>query len=391
MPRKQSHYIQLDFIILLILFIGVSLLAIFNAQQLEQYSGENFVLKQTVFFAASIAILAAIQFVDLDQLYKASIFIYCFGVLLLVILHFSPPGIAKEINNAKSWFTAIPGFSLQPSEFTKIAFIIFLAAMISKHKEKFMKNTLKSDLLLLVKIIISTILPSLFILEQPDLGSAIVFIFIAGVLIILSGIDWKIIALLVLGSTVAIAATLLLIINFPDLSQSVLGIKPYQMDRVMTWFDPSQQTGDDRFQIDRSLLAVGSGQLIGKGMTSLQVYLPEAHTDFIFSVIGESFGFIGGAAIILLYFLLMYKLVTLGLKSYQFNVFGSFLCFGFLSLLLIHAFQNIGMTIGIMPITGIPLLLISYGGSSIISTMIGYALVYRVAVEYSRQNDYLFK
>src|SRR5690625_1363266 len=126
-------------------------------------------------------------------------------------------------------------------------------------------------------------------------------------------------------------------------------------------------------------------------MSSLEVYLPEAHTDFIFSVIGESFGFIGGAAVILLNFLLMYKLVTLGLKSYKFSVFGSFLCFGFMSLLLVHAFQNIGMTIGIMPITGIPLLLISYGGSSVISTMIGFALVYRVAVEGSRQDDYLFK
>ncbi|MGM8213849.1 FtsW/RodA/SpoVE family cell cycle protein [Virgibacillus sp. W0430] len=391
MSKKQSHYIQLDFVILIILFIVVSLLAIFNAQQLEQYAGENFVLKQTLFFAAGIAVLAAIQFIDLDQIYKSSIFIYVFGVLLLVILHFSPSSIAKEINNAKSWFTAIPGFTLQPSEFTKIALIILLAALISKHKEKYVQNSLKSDVLLIVKIVVITIIPVVFILEQPDLGSSVVFLFIAGVLIILSGIDWKIIVLLVLGSVAALALSILLIVNFPELSQTILGIKPYQIDRVLTWFDPSQQTGDDRFQIDRSLLAVGSGQLMGKGMSSLQVYLPEAQTDFIFSVIGESFGFIGGAAVILLYFLLMYKLVTLGLKSYKFSVFGSFLCFGFMSLLLIHAFQNIGMTIGIMPITGIPLLLISYGGSSVLSTMIGYGLVYRVAVECSRQDDYLFK
>src|SRR5699024_658738 len=155
--------------------------------------------------------------------------------------------------------------------------------------------------------------------------------------------------------------------------------------------DPTQQTSDDTFQVDRSKLAVGSGQLMGKGMSALQVKLPEAHTDFIFSVIGESFGFMGSAAVIFVYFLLLYKLVTLGLKIFQYSEFGSYLCFGFMSLLLIHAFQNIVMTVAIMPITCIPLLLISYGGSSVLSTMIGFAVVYRVAVEYSIQNDYLFK
>lgn len=390
MSKKQSHYIQLDFIILLVLFIIVSLLALFNAQQMEQYEDADFVLKQAVFFAAGIAMLAAIQFIDLDQLYKSSIFVYLFGVLLLVILHFSPSSIAREINNAKSWFTVIPGFTLQPSEFTKIALIIILAALISRHKEKYVQNTLKHDLLLVVKIVAITMIPVVFVIEQPDLGSSVVFLFIAGVMIILSGINWKLLAMLIAGGLVALTATVLLVLNFPDLSENVLGIKPYQINRVLTWFDPSEQTGDDRFQIDRSLLAVGSGQLLGKGMEPPQVYLPEAQTDFIFSIIGESFGFIGGAAVILLYFLLMYKLVRLGLKSYSYSVFGAFLCFGFMSLLLIHAFQNIGMTIGIMPITGIPLLLISYGGSSVLSTMIGYALVYRVAVEGSRQDDYLF-
>src|SRR5690606_11433892 len=140
------------------------------------------------------------------------------------------------------------------------------------------------------------------------------------------------------------------VINFPDLSQKLIGIKPYQINRVLIWFDPSQQ-GNDTFHIDRSMLAVGSGRLTGKGMSSLQVHLPEAHTDFIFSVIGESFGFIGSASVILLFFLLFYKLVTLGLKINQYSVFGSYICFGFMGLLLIHTFQNIGMTIGIMPIT----------------------------------------
>jgi len=367
----------------------VSLIAIYNAQQLEQYIGENFVLKQIIWFTVGILIVAAFQYFDLDQLYKVSIYGYIFGVLLLIVLFLSPDSIAATVNGAKRGFS-LPGLSLQPSEFTKITTIIYLSAIISKHKEKFKVSTLKSDGILLIKIGVVTALPVLFILQQPDLGTSIVFAFIAGVLVILAGIDWKLIVALILGILVIGAAGVGLILKFPDAAESV-GIKAYQAERVVTWFDPTQQTSDDTFQVDRSKLAVGSGQLMGKGISNLQVKLPEAHTDFIFSVIGESFGFIGSATVVFIYFLLLYKLVTLGLKIFQYSEFGSYLCFGFMSLLLIHAFQNIGMTVGIMPITGIPLLLISYGGSSVLSTMIGFAVVYRVAVEYSIQNDYLFK
>jgi len=390
MSKRQSYYIQHDFIFLLFLCICISLVAIYNAQHLEQYAGNNFVLKQLAWFTVGALFVAAIQFLDLDQLYKMSVYAYAFGVLILIILFLSPESIARTINGAKSWFTSIPGLSLQPAEFTKITTILYLAAVISKHKEKYRKSTLKSDVMLLAKLAAVTALPVFFVFQQPDFGTSVVFLFIAGMLVILSGIDWKIIVTLILGMLLIAAASIALIVKFPD-AATAIGIKPYQADRVLTWFDPNSQSGNDRFHIERSMSAIGSGQLTGKGMSSLQVQLPEAHTDFIFSVIGESFGFIGSAAVIFVYFLLLYKLVTLGLKIYQYNDFGAYLCFGFMSLLLIHAFQNIGMTIGIMPITGIPLLLISYGGSSILSTMLGFGLVYRVAVEYTIQNDYFFK
>jgi len=392
MSKRQSYYIQTDLIVLLVLFMTVSLLAIYNAQQLEQYAGKNFVIQQVVWFIVGIGILAVIQLVDLEQLYKASTYIYIISVSLLVILYFSPTSIAPIVNNAKSWFNlqtiGIP-LSLQPSEFTKIGLIVYLGALVGRHKEKYRQATIKTDMLLLLKIGLVTVLPILFILTEPDLGTSLVFLFIGSMIIILSGIDWKIIVTLFVTGFALIAGVVALIVNFPDFSQDVLGIKSHQINRVLTWFDPT--LGSDTFQIDRSKLAVGSGQLFGKGMNSLQVRLPEAHTDFIFSIIGESVGFLGSALVILLYFLLLYKLVVLGLQMYKYNEFGSYVCFGFMSLIFIHTFQNIGMTIGLMPITGIPLLFISYGGSSILSTMIGYALIYRVAVEYSIQNDYLFK
>src|SRR5690625_479673 len=297
MTNKQSHYLQTDLIILLILFIGVSLLAIYNAQQLEQYAGKNFALQQAIWYVVGICILIGIQFFDLEQILKASLYIYIFGMLLLVALYFSPASIAPEINKAKSWFNlreyGIP-LSIQPSEFTKIGLIIYLAAIVSRHKEKYKQPNLKTDIFLLAKIAVVTVLPILFILTEPDLGTSLVILFIGSVIVLLSCIDWKIITLV--GTSVLAVATALvgLIVRFPDFAQDVIGIKRHQINRVLTWFDPSSVS--DTFHIDRSMQAVGSGQLFGKGMSSLQVLLPEAHTDFIFSVIGESFGFIGAAA-----------------------------------------------------------------------------------------------
>ncbi|WP_077324406.1 FtsW/RodA/SpoVE family cell cycle protein [Virgibacillus siamensis] len=389
MSKQQSYYIQTDFLVLLTLFICVSLLSIYNAQQLPQFDGDSFVVKQLAWFAAGMIAAAFILLFDLDQLYKASLLIYGIGIFVLVILLISPPSIAPVIKGQQSWFT-LPGLSMQPSEFTKMTTILYLAAVISSHKEKYTVTTIKSDIMLLLKIAFFTGVPVLLIMMQPDFGTSMVYIFFAAMLVLLAGIDWKIIAGLVLSISLLAGGALALIINFPEISQDTLGLDPYQIDRIMTWINPDEQGEDDTYHVDKSMLALGSGQLLGKGMDNLEVGTPEAHTDFIFSVIGESFGFLGTAGVIFLYFLLMYKLVTLGLNISGYSSFGAYVSFGFMSILLIHTFQNIAMTIGIMPITGIPLLLISYGGSSILATMIGLGLVYRVAVEYTIQQDYLF-
>ena|SRR5699024_5144463 len=391
MSKKQSHYIQMDLIVLLVAFIAISIFSIYNAQQLGQYDS-NFAFTQVIYYALGILILVGMQAIDTEIIYKSSLYIYLFGVFIVVLLYFSPTSVARPVNNAKSWFNgdAIPFVTIQPSEFTKIGLIVFLAALVVKHREKFKVATAKSDLWLIGKILIVTIIPVLFIIEQPDLGTSLVFFFIAGMIIILSGIDWKILTLLVAGGASAVAAAILAVVNLPELATKFLGIKPYQIKRITTWFDPTQQVGDDRYQIDKSMTTIGSGQLTGKGMSGAEVSLPEAHTDFIFSIIGESFGFVGSAIVIFVFFLLLYRLVILGMKSMETNPFGAYICFGFMALVLIHTFQNIGMTIGIMPITGIPLLFVSYGGSTVLSTMIGLALVYRVAVEESKQQDFIF-
>ncbi|WP_405099271.1 FtsW/RodA/SpoVE family cell cycle protein [Oceanobacillus sp. FSL H7-0719] len=394
MSKKQSYYIQSDLLILLVLFFTTSLIAIYSAQQLEQYEGRNFVFMQIVFFATGVLIGAAIQFLDMEQLYKASVYIYIAGVLALILLYISPASIAEPVNGAKSWFNRVPGlpFSIQPAEFVKLTTILYLSVTISKHKEKFEKADFKSDLLLLMKLVALTALPVGLIMLQPDFGTAMVYLFILGMMIIFSGISWKIILSLVAAIGALLGALLAFIVNFADLAKQIVGPgKAYQIDRILTWFDPTQSSEGANWHFDRAFMGLGSGQLSGKGIGGIEVYYPEAQTDFIYSVIGETFGFVGGAFVILLFFLLLYKLVSLGLSIYKFVPFASYFCFGYLSLILVHVFQNIGMTIGIMPVTGIPLPLISYGGSSVLSIMLGLGIIYRIAVEYTIQNDYLFK
>lgn len=386
---RQSHYLHLDLILFLLFFIVISLLAINNAQQLGQYN-DNFVVKHLVFYMLGIMLAAAIQFVDLEQLYKTSFYLYILGVLSLVILHFSPESIAKPVNGAKSWFNNLPFISIQPSEFTKLFLILFLAYLIYRHQQKYAQQTIASDLWLIAKIFGVTLIPAFFIWKQPDLGTTLVFLFIAGILIILSGVDWRLIAVILTTGIAAATAAVLLIVNFPDFAQNVLKIEPHQINRVLTWFDPSSQDSNDRYHLDLSLMTVGSGQLTGKGMNSAQVQIPEAHTDFIFAIIGESFGFVGGAVVILVFFLFLYRLVILGMKSAEFSPYASYICYGFFALILIHTFENIGMTIGIVPITGIPLLFISYGGSTTLSTMMMFGIIYRIATEQSKQESFLF-
>ncbi|SDK28640.1 rod shape determining protein RodA [Sediminibacillus albus] len=379
-----------DLLILLFGFIFISLVAIYNAQQLEQYGGENFLLKQMFWFVLGLVLIGLIQLIDLGTIHFLSFYLYLAGIFLLVILYFSPEAIAPEINNAKSWFR-IGGITFQPSELVKITTIVYLASTISKHKEKHKNKNVKNDLKLLLKLILIGVFPVGIIILQPDFGTAMVYLAITGGIIFLSGINWKIISSAILFFVLAVGMIGMMVVKFPDFTQATLHIAPYQMDRIETWLGFSESDADDSFHFKRSILAIGSGQLTGKGISNSEVYIPEAQTDFIFSIIGETFGFTGCAIVILLYFLLIFKLVSLGLKIHQNNEFGAFICFGYLILLFIHTFQNIGMTIGVMPITGIPLLLISYGGSSVLSAMIGYALIIKVNSEQARMDNSLFR
>jgi len=373
--KVQSKFdYQLAFI--LFLLFCCSCIAIYGAQLTSaQYAEQNFLIKQIVWYVVGSFIIAGVMLFDSEQIQRMAWYLYGLGVFLLVLLMVAPHSIARPINGAKAWFT-LPGFSFQPSEFMKGFLIIALSSIIAKHNQKYVKRTLSSDILLLFKIIGTALLPILLVLEQPDLGTALVLMAIVAGLIFVSGISWKIITVIATIIATVVSAIFYLVLIAPEILKKYLGVEQYQLGRIYAWLNPEGYKTTEAYHLVNSLKAIGSGQIMGKGLGEGQVYIPENHTDFIFSVIGEQFGFIGTSIVLSIYFLLIYHLIKVSIETNE--EFNSYICAGVISLFVFHVFQNSGMTIGLLPITGIPLPFISYGGSSIMGSMFAIGLIFSI-------------
>ncbi|WP_033541721.1 FtsW/RodA/SpoVE family cell cycle protein [Planococcus sp. CAU13] len=377
MQTNKSFVDRIDWSLafLLFLFFIVSLIAISSAQTSGQYL-TNFVPKQGLFYIISIAMIGVLMYFEPEQYKKMAYYLYGAGILLLLLLMLAPDGpgqIGRPINGAKAWFHT-PFVNIQPAEFMKTFYILGLAKMISSHHEKFALKTTKTDLWLLGKIGILLMIPLAFILQQPDMGTALVFIAITLAIIVVAGISWKII-LPSFGSVALLGGSLLwMALYMQDFLSNTLGIGQYAFARIYTWLDPYAYADGEGYNLIAALNAIGSGEVFGKGYQGREVYVPENHTDFIFTVISEDFGFIGASAVIILFFMLIYHLtkITLQLK----DIFSTYVCAGIIAMITFHVFQNIGMTIQLLPITGIPLPFISYGGSSLIGNMLAIGIVF---------------
>ncbi|CAI6325791.1 FtsW/RodA/SpoVE family cell cycle protein [Bacillus subtilis] len=386
--KQQSPFYQGDLIFIFGVFFIISVVSIYAAGQFGQYGNTDWIQQIVFYFLGAVAITVLLYF-DLEQLEKLSLYIFIIGILSLIILKISPESIAPVIKGAKSWFR-IGRITIQPSEFMKVGLIMMLASVIGKANPKGVR-TLRDDIHLLLKIAGVAVIPVGLILMQ-DAGTAGICMFIVLVMVFMSGINWKLIAIIAGSGILLISLILLVMINFPDVAKSV-GIQDYQIKRVTSWVSASNETqedSNDSWQVDQAIMAIGSGGILGNGISNLKVYVPESTTDFIFSIIGESFGFIGCAIVVIMFFFLIYRLVVLIDKIHPFNRFASFFCVGYTALIVIHTFQNIGMNIGIMPVTGIPLLFVSYGGSSTLATLIGFGIVYNASVQLTKYRSYLF-
>lgn len=377
MENKKGFADRFDWTLafILLLFLIVSLLAISSAQTTGQYAGYNFVSKQLFWYVVGGIIIGLVMFFEPEQYKKMAWYIYGIGVFLLAVLAILPESmdLVEPRNGAKSWFH-LPIGDIQPAEFMKTFYILGLARLITYHHEQYVMKTVKTDFILLGKIGLTLIVPLAFIMLQPDLGTSLVFLAITAALIVVAGITWKIILPLFLGGLGIGGLLLWMALYAQDFLAKHFGFDPYQFARIYSWIDPYSYASNEGMHLITALNAIGSGEIFGKGYGERVVYVPENHTDFIFAVIGEEYGFVGASIVISLYFLLIYHLtkITLQLK----DMYSTYVCAGIIAMITFHVFENVGMTIQLLPITGIPLPFISYGGSSLMGNMLAIGLVF---------------
>ena len=330
-------------------------------------------LKQGLWYViGGIAIIVLMQFSS-KWLWKLTPFFYAAGLALMAaLLKFYDVNLAIQ-TGSKNWFR-FGSLTFQPSELMKIAFVLMLAFVITRHNVAHRNRTMKSDFLLLGKMILVAIPVIGLVLAQKDFGTMLVFVAIFAGVFLMSGISWKI--ELPLITFVILAAVGVVYLVTTDAGRELLykvGFHSYQFDRIDSWLDPFHDTTGKSYQPAQALTAIGSGQIFGKGFNVSDVYVPVRESDMIFSVIGENFGFVGGAIVILLYFYLIYRMVLICFATN--NEFYTYIATGIIMMVLFHVFENIGANIGLLPLTGIPLPFISQGGSALLSNLIGVGLL----------------
>lgn len=382
---QKSFLRRLDWplIALITILCIISVTTIHSAMGGGQYS-LDFGVRQIFYYILGAIIAFMIMLFSPKKIRNYTYTVYIiFNILLFGLILLPESSITPVINGAKSWYRFGP-ISIQPSEFMKIVLILVISKVVAQHNRFTFNKSFQTDVMLLLKIAGVSLVPILLILLQNDLGTTLVFLAIIAGIVIVSGVTWKILAPL-FGSAIVLGGGLILsIIYKPSLIENVAGIKTYQLGRINSWLDPYAYSSGDGFHLTESLKAIGSGQLIGKGLNNGEVYIPENHTDFIFSVIGEEFGFLGSVILLSVFLLLLLHLIRMAMNSD--DLFNKSFIIGYISLLLFHIFQNIGMTIQLLPITGIPLPFISYGGSSLWSLMSGIGVL--LSIHYHTPKKY---
>ena len=348
------------FLIIIVAIIGsISVLSIYSTESGNfSFYTKNHLTRFLVFFSMFLIL----SFVRVSFWYRQAYIFYILGILLLLLVIFF--GISAS--GSKRWINFFI-MNLQPSELMKIAIIVCFA----RYYHRIQSSDIQSYKYLLQPIIL-LLIPCYLVITQPDLGTAILIAGSGLAIIWLAGLNLK----------YFIYSGLILLVSLPFV---ISILKPYQKSRILTFFNPDRDPLGAGYQIIQSKIAIGSGGLLGKGFLqgtqSYLEFLPEKHTDFIFTLFSEEFGFVGSMVLILLYALLIYRIIRIGFSSRSF--FAKLYCFGFASGLFLYIFVNIAMVLGLLPIVGAPLPIMSYGGSSMLSIMLGLSIVMSCKI-YSR-------
>ncbi len=343
--------------------IGVTVLLSALSLVMIESSGKDatFVTKQAIAMLLGIGVMAVIMSVDYRVIVDNAPLVYVATVVMLALV--LVPGIGQENKGAQAWFE-FGALQMQPAEFAKLGIIVALSAYGAAQRN------LLDGRRFVTKLIITAI-PVGLIFLQPDLGSALVFLAIVMAMLWLSGARGIHMGVLVMLGVVTVTVAVRLGV-----------LADYQFARLLAFIDPSKDARGAAFNVAQSKIAIGSGGVFGKGLfqgtQTRYGFVPEQHSDFIFTAIGEQLGLIGGLVVILLYGIVCWRMWRAA--SIARDAAGMLLCIGVLAMFVFHVFQNIGMTMGIMPITGIPLPLLSYGGTSMIASYAAVGLVASVGM-----------
>ena len=346
--KLQSINYPLLGLIIILFFVGLAAL-----YSISNGDFNSWPLKHSQRFILGLIIFFLVIFFDLRLIFGYAYVIFFLSIISLAII----PFFGIESNGATRWIN-IAGISLQPSEFVKYTLILALAKYFHSinNDSSFIKT-------LIIPLII-TIVPVLLVITQPDLGTALIILLGGISLFWISGLNYK----------YFIVGVFSILCSLPVLWQY---LKDYQKDRVLTFFNPERDPLGNGYHIMQSKIALGSGGIFGKGyMEGTQShlnFLPEMQTDFIFTMLGEEFGFIGTLLLLLIYAALIMISIRLALKSR--SLFSKYLSLGVCNVFFIYVFVNIGMVTGLLPVVGVPLPFISYGGSSMLAVMFGFGLL----------------
>lgn len=377
-PATPARTLRLPFdplLTLAVIGLGVGSLITLKAATRNLIPGDPhyYVDRQAVYLAIGFVAMLGLSRLDYSRLRRYKNVIYAalmLSILAVLGLGHGTNGAVRSIN--------FPLFSFQASEVGKILLILALSAFIVDRARHLRERDTT------VRVLIAALVPAMFVIAQPDLGSGLVYMTIACMLLFVAGTSWRHLAALAALVCVAIAFVL---VAGPAVGVHVL--KPYQTERLTAFLHPSSnvqkegtESTDPRYQQEESKIAIGSGGKTGRGAQANQVpygFVPESDTDFVFAALGEKYGFLGAGLVLALYALLLSR--TLRVLVMAKDLFGSLIAAGVAAMLMFQVFVNVGMTIGIMPITGVTLPLMSYGGSSVIATLLSVGLLQSIYVQ----------
>jgi cell division protein FtsW len=343
------------------ILVSIGLVMIFSASSATAYSVQHdamyYLKRQIIWLFVALGAAYFAYRIDYHKLKKVAPAVLVLSILSLILV--LVPHVGMLVNGARRWLGA-GSLSVQPSEFAKLALVLYLAAMLSSRGER-ITSLVRGLFPLCVPMAIMVML----ILKEPDMGTASLLAMVAFAMFFAAGARWE-------------HLTLILVSTVPVVAISVLS-SPYKRARILAFLDPWKDPQNTGFHIVQSLLALGSGGLFGVGLGASRAkffYLPEQYTDFIFAVLGEELGLIGAVSVIILFLIFAYRATRIALGAP--DRFGFFLALGCTALIVIQAFINIGVVTSSWPVTGVPLPFVSFGGSSLVVSLVAVALIINV-------------